>query len=139
MSTFLSLHYHVVFSTKNRLPLIEDSWRIRFHAFLGGVVSQLGGVPESVGGVSDHVHLLMGLRATHRLSDIMRDIKSTSSRWVREVLLLPSFGWQDGYAAFTVSPSSRESVRPYIENQEAHHRAWSFADEMNELERRASA
>lgn len=64
-STHLSLHYHLIYSTKNRLPLIAESWRDRLHAYLGGAVRTVGGVPEAVGGTSDHVHLLVGLRATH--------------------------------------------------------------------------
>src|SRR5947209_6528683 len=66
-STHLSLHYHLTFSTKNRVPLIAPDWRPRLHAYLGGCVRTLGGVPETVGGVEDHVHLLIGLKATHRL------------------------------------------------------------------------
>ena len=68
-STHLSLHYHLVFSTKERISMIAPDWRERLHGFLGGVVRQLDGAPESVGGVSDHVHLLVGLGATRRLCD----------------------------------------------------------------------
>ena len=83
-STHLSLHYHVVFGTKNHESLIALDWRARLHAFLGGVIRTLNGVPEAVGGVADHVHLLIGLRATHTLSDVLREIKSVSSAWVHE-------------------------------------------------------
>ena len=78
-STHLSLHYHLVFSTKNRAPVIDTNWRDRLHAYLGGSVRKIGGVAESIGGTNDHVHLLVGLRATHRLADVMEDIKSVSS------------------------------------------------------------
>src|SRR5438067_9417105 len=83
-STHLSLHYHLVFSTKDRCPTIAPPWRERLHAFLGGVVKQIDGVPEGVGGVADHVHLLIGLGAIHRLAGVMREIKSVSSRWVHD-------------------------------------------------------
>ena len=68
-STHLSLHYHLVFGTKNHYQTIAPAWRMRLHAYLGGVVTTMNGVPEQVGGVSDHVHLLVGLRATHCLAD----------------------------------------------------------------------
>ena len=131
-STFLSLHYHFVFSTKDRRPLIRDDWRPDLHAYLGGTVRGLEGVPETVGGVADHVHLLVGLRATHRLSDFMRELKKASSLWAAEHHQ-PAFAWQDGYAAFTVSTSQRAVVRRYIENQEEHHRVLSFHDELIKL------
>ena len=72
-STFLSLHYHIVFATKERRPFIRDSWRAEMHEYLGGTVRGLGGIPEAVGGVADHVHLLVGLRATLCLADFMQE------------------------------------------------------------------
>ena len=128
-STHLSLHYHLVFGTKNHERLIASDWRARLHAFLGGVIRTLNGVPEAVGGVADHVHLLVGLRATHTLSDVLREIKSVSSAWVHENVGIRSFAWQEGYGAFTVSASQLENVRAYIQQQEEHHRTRSFRDE----------
>jgi REP element-mobilizing transposase RayT len=129
-STYLSLHYHLVFGTKNREPLIAPEWRSRLHEYLGGTVSGLGGFPQGIGGVADHVHLLVGLRATHCLCDVLRELKKASSIWVHEAIHLPSFAWQEGYAAFTVSATARESVRRYIANQEEHHRVKSFREEL---------
>lgn len=83
-STYLSLHYHLVFSTKNRDPFIALAWRARLHEYLGGTVAGLGGFPQGVGGVADHVHLLVGLKATHTLADFMRELKKASSVWVHE-------------------------------------------------------
>ncbi len=103
-STHLSLHVHVVFSTKERRTLIGEDWRERLHAFLGGAVRTAGCVPDAIGGTSDHIHCLMGLRATHRLSDVVRDIKQTSSEWVHKTIGLAVFSWQEGYGAFSVSP-----------------------------------
>lgn len=136
-STFLSLHYHVVFSTKSRLPMIQDHWRPRLHEYLGGTVNGLGGVSQGVGGVADHVHLLIGMKATHCLADFMRELKKAASAWVHDDLKIPAFAWQEGYAAFTVSPTTRDSVRNYIANQEAHHRQKSFRDELIGLLKRA--
>ena len=132
-STYLSLHYHLVFSTKNREALIAPEWRARLHDYLGGTIRGLAGFPEGVGGVADHVHLLVGLKATHGLADVMRELKKASSTWVHEEIGLRAFAWQEGYAAFTVSATSREAVRHYIANQEEHHRVKSFREELIEM------
>jgi len=129
MSTFLSLHYHVVFSTKRREPTIDASWRSRLHEYLGGIVAGLGGNPQGVGGTADHVHMLIGLKATHCLSDFMRELKKAGSNWVHDEIGKPGFSWQEGYGAFTVSPTAREEVRKYISRQEEHHRTRSFREE----------
>jgi REP element-mobilizing transposase RayT len=86
-------------------------------------------VPECIGGTEDHVHIMMELKATHRLSDVMRSVKGASSLWVHEELQVPAFGWQEGYAAFTLSADHRTRLRAYIENQERHHRVLRFVDE----------
>jgi REP-associated tyrosine transposase len=137
-STYVSLHYHLVFSSKNREPFITPDWRPRLHEYLGGTVAGLGGVPEAVGGVTDHVHLLVGLRATHCLADVLRELKKVSSVWVYEQLGVGRFAWQEGYAAFTVSAPAREGVRRYIANQEKHHTRRPFIDELIELLQKAA-
>ena len=132
-STHLSLHYHIIFSTKNRTPIIAAAWRERLYAYLGGVVRNMGGVAEAVGGVNDHVHLLIGLRATHCLADAVRDVKAVSSRWAHEEMKVADFAWQEGYGAFTVSGSQREQVRDYIARQEDHHKTRTFQEEYVEF------
>ncbi len=132
-STYLSLHYHITFSTKYRKPLIVDAWRDRLHEYLGGTVRGLKGIPESIGGVEDHVHLLAGLRATHCLANFVRDLKKAGTSWVQDQKLDPQFSWQEGYAAFTVSPNSREGVRKYIGNQVEHHRRMNYLDELKRI------
>ena len=131
-STFLSLHYHIVFSTKERRPLIKPAWRSTLHEYLGGTIRGLGGIPEIVGGVDDHVHLLVGLRATHRLADFMQELKKASSIWTAEKHE-PMFSWQEGYSAFTVSGTHIEAVRQYIATQEEHHRKQDFVAELKTL------
>ena len=128
-STHTSLLYHLVFATKYREPLIAPQWRSRLHEYLGGVTRGLDGTPQGIGGVSDHVHLLVGLKPTHCVSDFMRELKKASSIWVVETIRLPSFRWQEGYGAFTVSASARAQVREYIDQQEDHHRKRTFRDE----------
>ena len=132
-STHLALHFHVVFSTKDREPWIAEEWRDRLHAFLGGAAKTLQVIPEAIGGVEDHVHLLLGLRATHALAPVMREIKAASSRWVHEEIGLSRFAWQEGYGAFTVSSTHLQAVRNYIAAQEEHHRAKTFQEEYVEL------
>lgn len=136
-STHLSLHYHLVFSTKDRKGVIAASWRPRLHAFLGGIIKNLEGIPEKIGGVSDHVHLLVGLKATHRIADLLRETKSVSSRWIHEEIGVKRFSWQEGYGAFTVSATHLDSVADYIARQEEHHRTKSFQDEYREFLERA--
>jgi putative transposase len=132
-STYLSLHYHLVFSTKNREPLILPEWRERLHEYLGGTISGLGGFPRGIGGMADHVQLLVGLKSTHCLADVLRELKKASSIWVHDELGLRWFSWQEGYAAFTVSATARGSVRSYIAHQEEHHRVKSYREELIEM------
>ena len=128
-STHLSLHYHIVFSTKYRAPVIDPAWRSRLHEYLGGCIRTAGGAPELIGGTADHVHLLLELRGTHRLSDVMRDIKRASSVWVHQEIGSTGFGWQDGYGAFSLSVGHRKNRKEYISNQEEHHRERGFQEE----------
>jgi len=132
-STHLSLNYHLIFSTKHRETWIAKSWRDRLHEYMGGVIKGLNGIPLAVGGVSDHVHLLIGMRATHTISNVLRELKSESSRWVHATIRVPGFAWQEGYAAITVSPSQIEEVRAYVLNQEEHHRTRTFQEEYREF------
>jgi len=132
-STHLSLNVHIVFSTKERCAYIEPTWRERLHAFLGGAIRRTGAVADAVGGVADHVHLLFGLRATHCLAELVQDIKTASSKWVHREVGQRIFSWQEGYGAFTVSPTQRATVKRYIANQEQHHRKKSYQQEYLEL------
>ena len=132
-STYLSLHYHLVFGTKNRIPSIDKPWRSRLHDYMGGTVRGLDGFPEGIGGTADHVHLLVPLKSNHCLADVMRELKKASSACIHEEIGQRSFAWQEGYAAFTVSATVRDAVRKYISNQEEHHRLRSFREELVEF------
>jgi putative transposase len=136
-STYLSLHYHIVFGTKERRPLILPAWQPRLHEYLGGTIRGLDGFPQAVGGVADHVHMLVALKATHCLADVLRELKKASSVWVHEELGDRSFAWQEGYAAFTVSATARTKVREYIEGQAEHHRTTMFREELLAMLQRA--
>lgn len=132
-STHTSLHFHVIFSTKDRAALISHEWRAKLHAYLGGIVKGMEGAPLAVGGIEDHVHLLVGLKSSHRLDYFLRDLKADSSEWVHKEVGRRTFGWQKGYGAFYVSPSNVERVKRYTLNQEEHHRRKTFQDEDVEL------
>ncbi|HEX7137885.1 MAG TPA: IS200/IS605 family transposase, partial [Vicinamibacterales bacterium] len=132
-STHTSLHYHLIFSTKQRAPSIQPNVRDRMHAYLGGVIRGMEGVALDVGGTADHVHLVVGLKPTHTLADVLRVLKGDSSKWAHEELGLNEFAWQEGYGAFTVSKSDLEAVRRYVQSQEEHHRKRSFQEEYRML------
>jgi putative transposase len=131
-STHLSLHYHVVFSTKGRRRTIAEPWREELHAYMGGIIRDIGAVARSIGGPGDHVHVLLGLRATHTLADAVRQMKRGSSVWIHQHGI-EKFAWQEGYGAFTVSPSQLSRVQRYIANQIEHHRKKTFEEEYVDL------
>ena len=91
MSTFTSLHYHIIFSTKYRKPWIQDAWIARLHEYMGGTIRGLDGVPESVGGIADHVHLRVGMKTTHRLCDFMRELKKSTSETNANIIAIKLF------------------------------------------------
>jgi putative transposase len=132
-SAHTSLHCHMVFSTKERVPMNAQEWRENLHAYLGGIVKKLKGIPLAIGGIEDHVHLLVGLKSSHRLDYFLRDLKADSSEWVHKETGKKTFSWQKGYGAFSVSPSNIEGVKRYIFNQAEHHRRKSFQEEYVEL------
>jgi putative transposase len=122
------LLYHLVFSTKNREPLIAASWATDLYSYIGGVIRERRGDLITAGGVADHVHLLVRLPADRALSDVVRDAKAVSSGW-RHEQGDTAFWWQTGYGAFTVSESGVEAVSKYIANQPVRHRMQLFRDE----------
>ncbi|HWD41041.1 MAG TPA: transposase [Fimbriimonas sp.] len=130
-STYLALNVHIVFATRGRAPMIDVAWRKELHAYIGGTIRGLGAKPEMVGGVEDHVHVLVGLRGTHAVGEIVREIKKASNAWAKE--RFDGFGWQEGYGAFSVSPAAVERTVAYIANQEDHHKRLSSSDELRNL------
>jgi putative transposase len=99
------------------------------------VIRGMGGVAHAVG-VADHVHVFAGLRATHRLADVMRELKSDTSFWIHKELRWPQFAWQEGCGGFTVSASHIEAVRKYVLRQEEHHKTKTFQTEYVEMLKR---
>ncbi len=136
-STHISLHVHVIFSTRHRHPILEAEWRGRLHAYLGGAVRHVEAVPVAVGGTADHVHLLLGLKATHRIADVLREVKRGSSIFLSNQFNIGGCAWQSGYGAFSVSPSAIDSVVKYITQQELHHGRKTFQEEYLEFIRKS--
>ena len=135
--TFSRLLYHVVFSTKSRTRFIDPKLRMELYPFIEGIIRRQGGWLLSLGGMPDHVHILLRLKPDRAIADLVRHVKGGSSKWVHEQNgLCPSFAWQSGYAAFSVSESKEGTVRSYIERQEAHHRRTTFEEELVSLLRK---
>lgn len=128
---------HVVFSTRERKRFLGGAVAGEVHSYLAGACRALGSEAYRVGGVEDHVHIACTLPRTLSVSELVRDIKSASSKWIKSRYeTLQGFAWQGGYAAFSFSRSQLDEVVRYIENQEEHHRRVSFQDEVRAFLRR---
>jgi REP element-mobilizing transposase RayT len=135
-TTFANLLYHVVFSTKNRLPSISAEIREPLYEYVGGIIRGEGGVLLEIGGMPDHVHLLAKLKTDMAVSLMVQKVKGKSSKWLNEGQRHERFEWQAGYGIFSVSASLADRVRRYIRHQEEHHRRTSFRDELISLLKR---
>ena len=128
--SYTNLLYHIVFSTRDRRPLITPEHENRLYDYIGGTLRQAGGICLELNGTEDHLHLLAKLRPTRAVSDVLRDLKANASGWMHDVFpSLKDFSWQRGYGAFTVSQSNVADIRRYIAKQKEHHRKLSFRDE----------
>ena len=128
--SFTNLLYHLIFSTKDRRPIITLEYQPRLYDYIGGIIRNLGGISLGINGVDDHVHVLAKLRPDKALSDVLRVLKCNASGWMHDVFpSLADFSWQRGYAAFTVSQSNLQQVQRYIAQQKEHHLKVSFRDE----------
>jgi len=137
MGSTLCCHLvHIIFSTKNRERSISPDLAPRLYEYLGGTARHRDSAIIAAGGVEDHIHLLVDLHQSCALADLVRDLKSNSSRWMHDDLSKREFGWQTGYAAFSVSKSSVEAVKNYIDHQREHHAERKFEDELVEFLRR---
>jgi len=131
MSQSLVKNYlHIVFSTKRRQKLIDESMEGELYAYLGGICKRLACQPVIIGGHCDHVHILCLLSKNLMLAKLLEEVKSHSSKWVKtKGGLYKNFYWQDGYGAFSVNPSEVDAVIDYISKQKEHHVKRSFQDE----------
>lgn len=131
-SSYTNLLYHIVFSTKDRQPLIAADYQERLYEYIGGTIRGLGGIALAINGTEDHVHVLARLRPDKALSDVLRDLKANASGWMHDVFP-QDFSWQRGYGAFTLSQSNLSAVQNYIARQKEHHLIKSFRDEFIEF------
>jgi REP element-mobilizing transposase RayT len=121
---------HVIFSTKDREPFIRPEMEADLHAFLGGIARDCGCTALAVGGTDDHVHLLCSLSRTMTVADLIEELKTRSSKWIKtKDRAYDHFHWQNGYGAFSIGRSQDQTVRRYIANQREHHRKTTFQDE----------
>ena len=131
--TYSNLSVHLVFSTKDRMPLLTRDVRDHVFPYIGGIVKRQGGTIIAVGGMPDHVHIVVRLPANVCVADFVRVVKSNSSKKTNEHATCMKFSWQRGYGAFSVSQSALSAVVQYVRNQEQHHRHRSFQDELKIL------
>ncbi|MDB6149518.1 MAG: transposase [Chthoniobacter sp.] len=126
---------HIVFSTKNRIPFLQEpELRARLHAYMAGVLQNLACEPILIGGAEDHVHILCNLSRTVAIAGLVEEVKKSPSKWMKgQGPAYSDFYWQSGYGAFSVSQSNVEQVRAYVATQEEHHRNVSFQDELRAL------
>jgi len=128
------LYAHLIFSTKDRFPFLKYDIRGRVHGYLATVLRDMGSPFVVVGGVDDHIHILFDMGRIHPAKDFVEQVKRESSKFVKT--LRPNLGkfyWQSGYGIFSVSPTHRESVVLYVNNQEEHHLKTSFQDEYRDF------
>lgn len=128
--TYSQLYIHIVFAVKGRQNLLGKDWRETLFKYIAGIINAKEQKPIIVNGMADHVHIFVGLNPSMRISDLVRDIKNNSSRFINEHHLLRGrFSWQEGYGVFSYGHSQIEKVFQYIKNQEQHHRKRSFKEE----------
>lgn len=129
-SSWTQNFYHAVFATKLRMPLITPEVESRLHPFLSGIAKDLDCSPIAINGMAEHVHVLVRFPSDLAPADLLRHLKSRSSKWIHQTFpALHEFGWQEGYGGFTVSRPSVDEIERYIRDQKAHHKSVPFEAE----------
>jgi REP-associated tyrosine transposase len=133
MSTYTQILYQIVFSTKNRVKSLQGN-RDDLYKFICGILKNKNCYLYQIGGVTDHIHIITHIHPSISLSNLVKDIKIASSKYIKEQGLFPLFtSWQEGYAAFTYSSDAKENLINYVKNQEAHHSKLDYVDELKTL------
>ena len=133
-NTYSQISIHCVFAVKGRENIITQNFRDDLHKYMSGVLKNDDVFPLAVGGWKDHIHVFFELLPNLKISDIIRNLKSVSSKWINDNhFVLGKFQWQEGYGAFSYSRSQRNDVIKYIINQEEHHRTKTFREEYLEM------
>ena len=132
--TFSQIYIHYVFAVKGRENVLRKPWRDEVFKYIYGIINNKEQKPIIVNGVADHVHVLVGLKPSMNISDLIRDIKNNSSKFINQHKFLKGkFSWQEGYSAFSYSHSQLQILYQYILNQEEHHKKKTFREEYIEL------
>ena len=132
--TFSQLYIHIVFAVKGRENLIGNTWKDDLHKYIAGIIKGKNQKPIIINGMPDHIHCFIGLKPTIAISDLVRDIKNNSSKFINDKKLVRGkFSWQEGYGAFSYSHSHIQDVYNYILNQKDHHKRKTFKEEYLEL------
>ena len=135
--TFTQVYIQYVFAVKGRKNLLQKPWREEVFKYMSGIIKSKNQKSIIVNGVADHVHVFVGLKPTMKISDLVRDVKNNSSKFINEQnYLRTKFSWQEGYGAFSYAHSQIERVYRYIANQEQHHKKKTFREEYNEILKR---
>ena len=134
MSSYRQLLYHLVFRTKESLPTINQDHSDELYAYITGIINNKNSHLYRINGVENHLHILTDLHPSFALADFMREIKVSSSIWMKNVNLFPAFnGWADGYGSFTCSYMAMGRLIDYIKNQQDHHTKKTFEEENRKL------
>lgn len=129
-NTYTKIYIHAVFAVKYRRALISKSFAEDLYSYIGGIIKAENQIPIKINGMPDHVHLAFAMKPSKSISDLMRVVKSNSSKWINEQKFTEiKFAWQRGFGAFSYGQSQLARLVRYIENQEAHHRKQSFKQE----------
>jgi putative transposase len=129
-NTYTQIHIQIVFGVQNRQSLIKNSWKVELHKYITGIVQNKGHKMIILNSMPDHIHILIGLRPIESLSNLVKEIKSQSSKWINDnKLVYGRFTWQQGFGAFSYSKNEIKNVIKYIENQDLHHKKRSFVEE----------
>ena len=133
-NTYTQIHIQAVFVIQNRDCIILKSWKDELYKYITGIIQNHNHKVLAINGMPDHVHVLIGMRPTQSLSELMQDIKGGSSNWINQKgFVKGKFSWQEGYGAFSYSKSHVDDVIEYINKQEKHHRKKTFIDEYFEF------
>ncbi len=129
-NTYTQIHIHAIFGVQNRISLIKSEWEEELYRYITGIITQQGHKLLAINGMPDHVHVFMGLRPVQSVSDLMQEVKTSSSKWINQKKLVAGkFSWQEGFGAFSYSKSHVNNVIDYIKSQKEHHQKSSFIDE----------
>ena len=133
-NTYTQIHIQAVFAVQNRDSVIHHSWKEELYKYISGIVQKNNHKLLSINGMPDHIHVLFGLRPSQSISDLMQDIKGSSSKWINDKKLVRGkFSWQEGYGAFSYSNSEIPTIIRYIINQTEHHKRKTFTEEYHEM------